>query len=178
MDDQLTINRTVVRLLRVDITDLEIEAFVYYARSDLALGSGFGGAIAVRGGPTIQEELKKIGAIGPTEAVITAAGEMKADHIIHANGPKFQEENLEALLRATILNVLKLADEKKIKRLAFPPMGTGFYVVPLDVSARVMFETFEEYLQGETGLEEIAICLLDSREYKPFHAQLALAVPH
>jgi len=178
MDDQLTINRTRVRLLRVDITDLEIEAFVYYARSDLALGSGFGGAISVRGGPSIQEELKQIGTIAPTEAVISAAGEMKADFIIHANGPKFQEENLEALLKATILNVLKLADEKKIKRLAFPPMGTGFYVVPLAVSARVMFETFEEYLQGDTGLEEIAICLLDSREYKPFQAQLALAVPH
>ena len=110
--------------------------------------------------------------------MISAAGEMKADYIIHANGPKFQEENLEALLKATILNVLRLADEKKIKRLAFPPMGSGFYVVPLAVSARVMFETFEEYLPGNTGLEEIAICLLDSREYKPFQAQLALAVPH
>jgi O-acetyl-ADP-ribose deacetylase (regulator of RNase III) len=178
MDDQLTINRTVVRLLRADVTDIEIEAFVYYARSDLALGAGFGGAIAVRGGPTIQEELKKIGTIAPTEAVITAAGEMKAGHIIHANGPKFQEENLDELLRATMRNVLKLADEKKIKRLAFPPMGTGFYVVPLDVSARVMFEIFDEYLQGDTGLEEIIICLLDSREYKPFQAQLASAVPH
>jgi O-acetyl-ADP-ribose deacetylase (regulator of RNase III) len=178
MDDQLTVNRTAVRLLRTDITDLEIEAFVYYARSDLALGAGFGGAIAVRGGPSIQEELKKIGTIPPTEAVITPAGEMKADYIIHANGPKFQEEHLEEKLRTTMRNVLKLADEKKIKRLAFPPMGTGFYGVPLNVSARIMFEIFDEYLQGDTGLEEIAVCLLDSREYKPFQAQLASAVPH
>ena len=57
MADERKIKNTTVRLLRGDIADLEIEAFVYYAREDLALGSGFGGAISVRGGPTIQEEL-------------------------------------------------------------------------------------------------------------------------
>ena len=176
MGDERKINHTVVRLCQCDITDLEIEAFVYYARSDLALGSGFGGAISVRGGPSIQEALNEIGEVRTTEAVITPAGEMKADFIIHAVGPKFQEENTEELLRSTIGNTLKLADEKHIKKLAFPPMGAGFYGVPPVASARIMLETFEAYLQGETGLEEVVICLLDSREYQPFQARMSAAV--
>lgn len=176
MGNEQRIKNTTIRLLRGDIADLEIEAFVYYAREDLALGSGFGGAISVRGGPTIQEELNKLAPIQLTEAVITPAGEMKADFIIHAVGPKFQEEDLEAKLHSTILNVLKLADQRHFKKIAFPPMGAGFYGVPLENSARIMMETFEQYLQGETGLEEIIICLVDNREYQPFAAQLSGAV--
>jgi O-acetyl-ADP-ribose deacetylase (regulator of RNase III) len=173
MENEQKIKNTTIRLLRGDIADLEIEAFVYYAREDLALGAGFGGAISVRGGPTIQEELNKLAPIKLTEAVITPAGEMKADFIIHAVGPKFQEEDLEAKLRTTILNVLTLADEKYLKKIAFPPMGAGFYGVPLENSARIMMETFEQYILGETGLEEIIICLVDNREYQPFAAQLS-----
>lgn len=176
MGDERKIHNTVIRLQRGDIADMEIEAFVYYARNDLALGSGFGGAISVRGGPTVQEALNKLAPVPLTEAVITPAGEMKADYIIHAVGPKFQEEELEAKLGATVQNVLELADEKYLKKIAFPPMGTGFYGVPLEVSARIMMETFERYLQADTGLEEIVICLMDLREYTPFAAQVSAAV--
>ena len=178
MGDDVKIKNTTIRLIRGDIADLKIEAFVYYAREDLALGSGFGGAIMVRGGPTIQEELNKLAPMGLTEAVITPAGEMKADFIIHAVGPKFQEEDLEAKLRTTMDNVLKLADEKHLKQIAFPPMGTGFYGVPLEVSARIMLEAFEQYLPGETGIEEIIISLVDTREYEPFKAQLTAVAAH
>jgi len=172
MPDELKVKNSALRLLETDITDLEIDSFVYYARHDLALGSGFGTSISIRGGPSVQEELKKLGRIETTEAVITAAGEMKANHIIHAVGPRFQEEDLESKLRATILNVLRLADEKGIKAVAFPPMGAGFYGVPLDVSARITLSTIKEYLSGETKVSDVVVCLLDNREYKPFQNQL------
>ena len=67
-----------LRLIKGDITDLEVEAFVFYARPDLALGSGFGSAIARRGGQSIKKELDQIGKIQPTEAVITSGGDLKA----------------------------------------------------------------------------------------------------
>ena len=46
-------NKT-IRLLRGDITDMEIEAFVFDITADCQLGSGYGGAIAQRGGKAIQ----------------------------------------------------------------------------------------------------------------------------
>ena len=95
MPDELKVKQSLIRLMKGDITALEIEAFVYYARPDLVLGTGFGGAISVRGGPKIQEELKKLGVIRTGEAVTTSAGNMKAKYIIHAAGPRFQEEDLE-----------------------------------------------------------------------------------
>lgn len=172
MPDELKIKQSVIRLANGDITDLEIEAFVYYARPDLVLGSGFGGAISMRGGPQIQEELKKFGTIGSGQAVITPGGSMKAKYIIHAVGPRFQEEDTEGKLRSTVQNVLRLAEEKNIRSLAFPAMGAGFYGVPLDLCAQVILGTVEEYLQNATPLQEVVVCLRDSREYKPFQEHL------
>jgi len=173
MADELKVNNGSLRLAKGDITDMEIEAFVYYAQHDLVLGSGFGTAISIRGGPAVQEELSRLGPLETTEVVISAAGEMKAGHIIHAVGPRFQEEDLENKLKTTVLNCLKAADEKGIKAVAFPPMGAGFYGVPLDVSAKVTLGTIREYLAGDTSINDVVVCLFDNREYQPFQKQLA-----
>jgi O-acetyl-ADP-ribose deacetylase (regulator of RNase III) len=172
MPNQLRIKNSLVRLVLGDITKLEVDAFVYCARHDLALGSGFGGAIAIRGGPVIAEELKRFGPVETTDAVITSAGNLKANFIIHACGPRFQEEYLEQKLLATIRNALALADSKNMHSVAFPPLGTGFYAIPLNVCSRNMFAAIEDYLGGETGIREVVICLNDSREYEPFQDRL------
>lgn len=172
MSDQILINRSTVSLIKGDITDLDIDCFVYYAQSDLKLGSGFGGAISVRGGMSIQKELDQKGPISAGQAIITEAGELKAKYIIHANGPKFQEDNIEEKLKVTIENSLKLADDKGIKSIALPPMGTGFYGVPLKTSARITIDTIVEHLKGDTGIEKVIIGVVDQREYRPFHERL------
>lgn len=167
-----TINGTALRLVKDDISAMDIEAFVYYASSDLKLGAGHGNAISMRGGPTIQKELDEIDSLEEYEAVVTDGGELKAKYIVHAVGPRFQEEDMEAKLRTTMLNTLKRADEKGITALAFPPMGTGFYFIGLEISAEVMTEALQEYLKGSTGLKEVIICANDSRDFVPFKKRM------
>jgi O-acetyl-ADP-ribose deacetylase (regulator of RNase III) len=172
----LVINDTAVRLTREDITELEVDAFVYYAQPDLVLGSGFGGAIGMRGGASIQKELKEIAEGGPIPTgggVVTEAGKLKADHIIHAVGPRFREDDIEEKLLTTMRNVLRMAQEKGVKRLALPVMGAGFYGIPVPVSARVMLAALQEHLEGGSTLEEVIICLLDASQTKAFQAALA-----
>jgi O-acetyl-ADP-ribose deacetylase (regulator of RNase III) len=163
-----TIGNTELRLETGDITDFEVEAFVFYAREDLKLGSGFGNAIAVRGGPQIQKQLDELGGGEVGDVFVTDAGNMKAQYILHAVGPKFMEEDLEAKLARTMQNVLKTAEEKGIKQIAFPAMGAGFYGVPLDVCARVMIEEIKRHVESGTKIEEVIIKVLDKREYQPF----------
>jgi O-acetyl-ADP-ribose deacetylase (regulator of RNase III) len=173
MPDELRVNSSTLRLVKGDITALEVEAFVYYARADLSLGSGYGNAISMRGGPTIQEELRKLGPLATTGAVVTSAGNMKVRRIIHAVGPKFQEEDLERKLRETVANALKAADAAGIAQVALPAMGAGFYGVPLPLSARVTLSAVIEHFAGETGIRDVIVCLLDSREYLLFRKELA-----
>jgi len=172
MQVEKKIGDRMVRLIKGEITLLEVDAFVYYARPDLQLGAGYGNAISVRGGLKVQEELNEIGSAKVTEAVATTAGKLKAKHIIHAVGPAFQEEDTEAKLRATTENALKKAEEKGVAKLALPAMGVGFYGIPLEESARITMEVVKEYLQKESGIEEVIFCVNDAREYRPFQATL------
>ncbi len=173
VSEQVRIGNSRVRLMRGDITDLEVDAFVMYARPDLALGSGFGTAISQRGGLVVQKELSRLGPLQTGQSVATGAGKLKAAWIVHAVGPRFNEPDTEAKLRMTVLSALKAAEEKGVKRIALPAMGAGFYAVPLDLCARVMVEAIEDYLRGETIIDEVVICAMDRREFAPFEAQLA-----
>jgi O-acetyl-ADP-ribose deacetylase (regulator of RNase III) len=120
----------------------------------------------------IQKELDAIGKLGVGEAAITQAGILRAGHIIHVNGPKFREEDEEGKLRSATKSALRKADENGIKRLAFPPVGTGLYQVPVDLCARVMVQTVAEHLADSTNLDEVLFVTMDEREYGPFAKQL------
>ena len=162
----------VVRLVRGDITEIEVDAFVYDITPDVKLGSGYGGAIQQRGGIAIQKELDAIGSCPVGEAVITGAGLLKAKNIIHVNGPKFREEDEEGKLRRATLSALKAASDKGFERIALPPIGTGLYQVPMDLCARVMLDTVTQHLRNETTLREVLFVLPDTREYGPFEKNL------
>ena len=166
------IGEKVIRLVRDDITAMDVDAFVYDITEDVKLGSGHGSAIQQRGGVKIQEALDQIGRCPVGGAVLTTGGLLKARHIIHANGPKFCEPDEEGKLRRATQAALKLADENALSTLAFPPMGTGLYQVPVDLCARVMVDTVAAHLAGETSLREVLFVVPDSRERVAFEARI------
>ena len=173
MADELKVNDKRIALTIGFIIDAKnMDGMVYYARPDLTLGSGYGSAIATQGGPKVQEELKKISSANVTEVIITGGGNLQTKYILHAVGPRFQEEDLEEKLKSTILNTLKRAEEHKLRKIVFPAMGAGFYGVPLEVCARMSLEIVRDFLNEAVSLKEVVFCLRDSREFKPFQDQL------
>ena len=172
MTTEKTINLTRICLVRDDITLIDVDAFVFYARPDLQLGTGFGNAIAVRGGPKIQEELDKLDKPKVGQAVVSEAGKLKAKNIIHAVGPAFQEDDTEGKLRTTTRSVLKTAEEHGVEKLALPAMGSGFYGVAPDMCAKVTLAVVNEHVKGQTKLKEVFFCLPDPRDMMPFQARL------
>lgn len=169
----VSIGDSVVRLIRGDITELEVDAFVYYAQPDLVLGSGFGGMIAVRGGQSVQKELQEMAPVAAEEAVVSGAGKLPAEFIIHAVGPRFREDDIEAKLLRTMKNTLQRAEEKGVKTLAFPAMGAGYYGILAPVSAKVMLEALQNHLSGETSIREVVICVLDAPQFNAFESAFA-----
>ena len=172
VSEDTRINQSVVRLIKADITDLDVDAFVFYAEPDLTIGSGFGTAISVRGGPTIQKELQELAPVATGEAVVSAAGNLKAQYIIHAVGPRFQEEDTHSKLGTTVISCLKRAEEKGIERIAFPAMGAGYYGINPELCARVMLNVISGQLAGDTVIKEVIIAVLDTVQYNSFQAAL------
>lgn len=168
----VNLSKSVIKLIKDDLTALPVDAFVFYAREDLALGAGYGTAIQQRGGNPVRKELEAIGRIAMGQAVVTTAGAMNAGSIIHACGPKFQEPDLEAKLRVCMQSALAVADRHEFRTVAFPPMGYGFYGLPLGLCGKVMLEEIAAFLEGgDRSLEEVIVCVTDKRDYDGLKGQ-------
>lgn len=142
-----------VYVYRGDITRLpeRYGAIVNAARPLLEGGGGVDGAIHAAAGESVLREiieLKESGAIDDeTEtggAVITNAGRLRADYVVHVVGPVYSNqdsvEELDSkreLLSLAYTNALELADAWGAKSIAFPLVSSGAYGWPLDDAAEV-----------------------------------------
>ena len=168
MSDKFQINDTIIRLVEGDITDLEVDAIVNAANTQLILGSGVAGAISEKGGGSIQEECDKLGGTYVGGAIMTGAGNLKANKVIHAVGPRMGDGDEESKLRNATMNSLLLASEYKLKSIAFPAISTGEFGFPIDKCAEIMLTVAVEYLKRPSQLEEVVFCLWGQDNYKVF----------
>lgn len=160
-------------IMQGDITDIEVDAIVNAANTRLLLGSGVAGTIRRKGGDSIQKECDKIGSIPLGEAVVTGAGKLKAKFVIHAAGMHLGGSVSEEPLRDATKNSLLRADEKGVKTVALPAIGTGVGGFPLNRCAQVMIDIVVEYLKNEkTGTEKVYFVLFDMETYKVFNDYL------
>ena len=164
--------REKIRLSQGDLTEVDADAIVNAANNELILGGGVAGAIRVKGGPAIQEECKRIGAIALGEAAITGAGRLRSRHVIHAASMRLGESTSETNLRAATRNALQRADENSLKSIAFPAIGTGIAGFPIERCAQVMLEEVRAHLEGPTTLERVEFVLFDRRALEVFERVL------
>ncbi len=166
-----------LELTQGDITGMDTDAIVNAANAQLVLGGGVAGAIRRKGGPHIQEECDRIGGTFVGGAVITTGGKLKARHVIHAVGPRMGEGDEDEKLRNATVNSLKLADEHRLKSIAFPALSTGIFGFPIQRCAEIMLTTTVEYLRRDTGLERVVFCLFGQDSFEVFAGQLRRIVP-
>jgi O-acetyl-ADP-ribose deacetylase len=167
--DTVTINQRKLSLVRGDITKQLTDAIVNAANSSLMGGGGVDGAIHRAGGPAILEECKRIvawqGRLPAGKAVITTGGNLPAKYVIHTVGPIWRGEgNRESeTLASAYRESLKIAEEKKLKDLAFPSISTGAYGYPVDDAADVAINTVISFLKKEAiSVMEVIFVLFDA----------------
>ncbi len=121
-----------------DITKQDVGVIVNAADSSLMGGGGVDGAIHRAGGPAILEACREIRRTQyphglPTgEAVITTAGNLPAQYVIHTVGPVYgRDDGREPeLLAACYRNSLALAVQYSLTTIAFPAISTGAFGFP------------------------------------------------
>ncbi len=163
---------TQLELAEGDITELEVDAIVNAANEELKLGSGVAGAIREKGGPSIQEECDRIGGTPVGTAVLTGGGDLEADHVIHAVGPRMGEGDEDRKLQSAIRSSLALADRHGLKSIALPAISTGEYGFPMDRCARILLTEVYRYLQGGTKIERVVVSLGGDDTFEIFKREL------
>jgi O-acetyl-ADP-ribose deacetylase (regulator of RNase III) len=157
-----------IHILKGDITAMDVDAVVNAANTGLQLGAGVAGAIRARGGPLIQEECDSIGPIALGGAAVTTGGRLKALYVIHAASMHLGDRTTAESLRLATRNSLERAEEKGLKSIAFPAIGTGVAGFPMAECARIMLTETLEHLKTRTSLERIYFVLYDDAALKTF----------
>lgn len=156
-----------------DITDMKVDAIVNAANTDLILGSGVAGSIRRKGGESIQQECDDIGTIPIGQAAITRAGNLKSRFVIHAAGMHLGGGVSKESLRDATKNSLQRADEKRVRTIAFPAIGTGVGSFPVDRCAEIMIDTVSKHLKSEkTAIERVYFVLFDEGIFNVFSEYL------
>jgi O-acetyl-ADP-ribose deacetylase (regulator of RNase III) len=146
-----------------DLTEMDVDAIVNAANNDLILGAGVAGAIARKGGESIQRECDEIGSIPVGYAAITGGGKLKARHVIHAASMGLGGVRTTAkTLRTSTAHSLRLAAERNLKSIAFPAVGTGVSGFPMDECAQIMLAEALQHLKSGSSLENIYFVLFDA----------------
>ena len=172
MLSQLVVNKSVIELSEGDLTELNVNAIVNAANAQLLLGGGVAGAIRQKGGPSIQEECHRIGGINVGGAVITGAGNLRADYVIHAVGPRMGEGEEEIKLENATRNSLELAVKHKLTSIAFPAISTGIFGFPVDRCAKTMLHTTYDFLLTNEIQLRVIYCLWGRENYQVFYEVL------
>lgn len=154
-----------IKIIKCDITTLEVEAIVNAANNSLLGGGGVDGAIHNAAGPELLEKCRLLNGCKDGEAKITKGYNLKAKYVIHTVAPKWYDnriENKEELLRNCYINSYKLAKENNIKTIAFPCIGMGVYACPLEIGTKI---SIEEAIKNNSNFSKIYLVCFNDREY-------------
>lgn len=159
-----------IKIIQGDITAESVDVIVNAANPHLRHGGGVAGAIVRKGGNIIQEESDKIGHVPVGMAAMTSAGQLRADHVIHAVGPRWGEGDEDEKLKNAVTSSLLLADENRLKSISLPAISAGIFGFPLERCAQIILQTIRDFFEQrpDNSLKEVRICLFDEPTVRVF----------
>ncbi len=164
---EVSLGDRVVKVIKGDITEEDVDAIVNAANSFLKHGGGVAGAIVRKGGRVIQEESDRIveerGKVPVGKAVYTSGGNLKAKYVIHTVGPVWGEGREEEKLRSAVRSALKVAEDLGVSSVALPAISTGIFGYPKREGVKVIVDEVLKFLKNDAQhLKEVRLVSIDS----------------
>jgi O-acetyl-ADP-ribose deacetylase (regulator of RNase III) len=164
---EVSLGDRVVKVVKGDITEEDVDAIVNAANSFLKHGGGVAGAIVRKGGKVIQEESDRIveerGRIPVGKAVYTSGGKLKAKYVIHTVGPVWGEGKEEEKLRSAVRSALEVAENLGVSSVALPAISTGIFGYPKREGVKVIVDEVLKFLKNDAcHVKEVRLVSIDA----------------
>ena len=160
-----------IKIINSDIAELDVDAIVNPANMQLRMEKGLAGSINQKGGGAIEEEALSKAPVDVGEAVVTKAGKLKAQHIIHAVTMGVEGCTNQETVRHAAASALKRAHELNLRSIAFPALGCGLGGFPLVGSAKIIIQEILKFSRkAQVSLEKIVFCLNDNKTFEVFES--------
>ncbi|NPA37576.1 MAG: O-acetyl-ADP-ribose deacetylase [Chlorobi bacterium] len=152
-----------IKVLKGDITRLDVDAIVNAANRTLLGGGGVDGAIHRAAGPGLLEYCRTLNGCETGQAKLSPGFNLPAQYVIHTVGPVWNggKSNEQELLAGAYRNSLRIAKENKFKTVAFPNISTGVYGYPKRKAAETAINTVKEFLMENEYPNEVRFVIFD-----------------
>ncbi len=153
-----------IRLVRGDVTRLDVDVIVTAANSALAGGGGVDGAVHAAAGPELVKASRALAPCDAGDARITPGFGLRASRVIHAVGPIYRDgRSGEAeRLASAYKRSLMLAADERLDTIAFPCISTGVYGYPLDEAAEIAIAAVIDWLRNHERPRIVTFCCYDA----------------
>jgi O-acetyl-ADP-ribose deacetylase (regulator of RNase III) len=164
------VNRVTIQVIRDDLYTLVVAGIVVPTDVNLTVSA----TLSAQAGPAVLRECIQIGWCEVASAVVTTAGNLAAEKIIHAVGPRWGEGSERGKLANVTLACLRLAEQYRLKSIAVPPISTGALGYPLENCATTMLTQIVDFtFEDLKHLRQIFLCVDTSLALDVFSLEFA-----
>lgn len=165
-------------VIQGDIVKIAADAIVHPTSSSFYMGGEVGSAIEKAGGKEFRKEVDELykshGSLDTAGAAICPGHNFQAKFVIHVNSPSWGASNSQQLLEKATKNVLTLADEKNIKSIAIPSIGSGNAGFPKQTAAQIILRAINNYFVSVMGssIKQVYFVLYDTESVAIYTSEL------
>lgn len=156
-----------------DLAFYEGEAIARPVNAELGATTALLRRLEVAAGEALQRQLRLTEPLAVGSAVVTGAGALGVELLVHAVVSSDVEPVSPGSVRRATTSALQRAADWGIARLAFAPFGLGPGNLDPDESAEIMIDVMRRHLGDARLPQEITIVVETDDEHRAFEQQLA-----
>jgi O-acetyl-ADP-ribose deacetylase (regulator of RNase III) len=162
----------VIRIVQGELADTEAEAVLRPVSADWAAPTPAMRRLEILTGDAPTQQCMALGELPIGSAVITSAGDLNAQFMIHVVVRSYFEQVSEDSVRRGLENGLRRAEEWGIRRIAMPPLGTGAGNLDPDDAAAIMIPQLRDHVRSGGSVGEVEIYVDSDYERDVFERHL------
>ncbi|CAO2596286.1 Core histone macro-H2A.1 [Lemmus lemmus] len=168
-----------LQVVQADIASIDSDAVVHPTNTDFYSGGEVGNAelgaaeCDRRAGVGLAScDMRRFLSLS---AAVSAGHGLPAKFVIHCNSPVWGTDKCEELLEKTVKNCLALADDRKLKSIAFPSIGSGRNGFPKQTAAQLILKAISSYFVStmSSSIKTVYFVLFDSESIGIYVQEMA-----
>jgi O-acetyl-ADP-ribose deacetylase (regulator of RNase III) len=152
-----------IRVLHAELADTDAAAVMRPVSAEWDPVTPATRRLELAAGMGLVEACRRLGDLPVGSAVITGAGDLRSEFMVHVVVRSIDEQVTEAIVRRGLQNGLRRLAQMRIESVAMAPLGTGAGNLDTEDSAREMIPILLEHLAD--GAEPSRIDLIVDCDY-------------
>jgi O-acetyl-ADP-ribose deacetylase (regulator of RNase III) len=164
------VNKVTIQLVQGDLFALPVGGIVHPTDTNLYVSP----ELIARTGPSVAHACAAIGWCDVGSAVVTDAGSLPVEKLIHVVAPRWGEGSERGKLASITLESLRIAEQNRLKSVALPAISVGVLGYPVEnCAATMLMQIIDFTFEDPKYLRTILLCLSDAAVYDVFKHEFA-----